>query len=661
MFLPAAFAQDVALVDGTGMVAHTCGGSPEVATLTGVDDRDEWLATALLRTWEVSDVDLVPAGAQTPTRDELLTYDVVVVIGDPSRPFADPVALGDVLAEVALAGTPLVVMGAALEGGEPHGLAGGVVDWELLPVDPRTSTGRRSDDAHTVVSDREAWVTYGVDQFRGQGERVSGLQDHHAGVRAASWQDASGVREPMITLLRAPNGAPGRVVAVNADPFANVTAPSFTWVLAGALRWALGREVRPPMDDSQSCRRPEALWQDINCNGVAVEDEPPLDASDPECEAHENRLGESQFSADWYHDIGSFGCMFDMQGYDADEDGFGAGRLVVETPDNSPWRVFELCDNCELYSDSWLWDADCDGIGDFCDVCTYDPRQLCTTPCTALGFDFDEDGAHDLCDVCPCTPGGGLDFDGDGRGDECDNCVEIDNFDQLDRDADGAGDVCDLCPEVPGGETDQDEDLLGDTCDPCPLDPTPTVDSDGDGLGDLCDNCVITPNPGQLDADLDGLGDDCDPCPRIGDDDPPDRDDDGLGDACDLCPDVADPEQTDADGDGVGDACDVCVLVVDPPQGDLDRDGLGDACDPCFREPSSALDSDGDGHGDICDVCPYTFDPEQIDVDGDGLGDACDLFSLRGGGCSCGTGGSSGGLLWLTIIAAGRGRRRAAR
>ncbi|MFZ5476793.1 MAG: putative metal-binding motif-containing protein [Myxococcota bacterium] len=364
----------------------------------------------------------------------------------------------------------------------------------------------------------------------------------------------------------------------------------------------------------------EPYVQDLNCNGVDVTEEVPVDLTDATCAATVNWRDVPYPNADYYYDYNSYGCLVPVAHLDVDEDGLSAGDVSLMPDETFPDLVVGLvCDNCaEIYNPD-QYDTDCDGVGDECDVCpeVYDPDQT----------DADQDGIGDFCDLCYLVP----------------------DVPQEDFDGDWWGDACDNCPDVSNTQADDDED----------------------GIGDECDNCWQDANVDQLDHDLDGLGDACDVCPYVDDPEQADADDDGAGDACDLCPNML-GNQDDLDGDGVGDACDVCPAIPDLDQKDSDLDERGDACDSCPRNfDPQFLDTDLDGVGDLCDDCPDVYDPLQVDEDGDGKGDACQAclgagwdagecadYAARGGASTCGSPVAPG--LALVVLAFALARRRLA-
>jgi MYXO-CTERM domain-containing protein len=435
-------------------------------------------------------------------------------------------------------------------------------------------------------------------------------------------------------------------------------------------------------------------FQDLNCNGTDIFDEPLFDPYEigGQCEGNTDpETGEPYDNNDYYHDFHRFECQYLTDGFDPDFDQLSFGTITIFEA-NSP-EVAEVinltCDNCPEYYNPNQFDWDADGVGDECDECPLvwsldhtdrdgdglgDVCDNCIDSVNSDQWDHDLDGQGDACDNCPgvYNPVSDWtlsfmgfndqpDWDGDGVGDACDNCIIRDvngdgdfehpgyaaipggaltqfdtpNPDQLDSDFDGWGDACDDCPlHFNPMQFDEDRDGVGDPCDNCPeLKALDTTDQDEDGLGDPCDNCDLVANVDQTDLDLDELGDACDNCPLASNEDQSDSDADGVGDVCDICPSIYNPEQADGDEDEIGDLCDNCPFHRNADQDDRDADGFGDDCDLCiFVASEENLDSDGDGMGDACDNCPYAVNFDQTDTDADGLGDACDVLGLRGGG-----------------------------
>jgi uncharacterized protein (TIGR03382 family) len=435
-------------------------------------------------------------------------------------------------------------------------------------------------------------------------------------------------------------------------------------------------------------------FQDLNCNGTDIFDEPLFDPFEigGQCEGNTDpETGEPYDNNDYYHDFHRFECEHLTDGFDPDFDQLSFGTITIfEAGSSEIAEVVNLtCDNCPEYYNPNQFDWDWDGVGDECDECPFvfsldhtdrdgdglgDVCDNCIETGNSDQWDHDADGQGDACDNCPndfnpvsswtlsvLGANAQPDWDGDGVGDACDNCVIRDvngdgdfehpgypsapggpltqfdtpNPDQADTDFDGWGDACDDCPlHFNPMQFDEDKDGVGDPCDNCPeLKALDTTDQDGDGLGDPCDNCDTVQNVDQTDLDLDELGDACDNCPLASNEDQSDSDADGVGDVCDICPAVHNPEQADGDEDEIGDVCDNCPFHRNNDQEDRDADGFGDDCDLCiFVASEENLDSDGDGMGDACDNCPYAVNFDQVDTDADGLGDACDVLGLRGGG-----------------------------
>jgi hypothetical protein len=408
------------------------------------------------------------------------------------------------------------------------------------------------------------------------------------------------------------------------------------------------------------------IFQDLNCNGISVENEPLIDNSSQECQANvDPATGLPYDNNDYYFDYFRFECRYVTDGFDADEDLLSAGTITV-VPDGGylPKETFTLsCDNCgDVYNPNQY---DMDFIAYFSQREVFTWGAMANIP----------DGLGDACDPMPVVDatafmplGGYDDIDGDGFADAIDNCRDIPNTDQYDDDLDGLGNACDTCPDdwnpviqvtavdydtyqvyVMGwpqpGEAPFDpyaDAIVNPPSPSFPVFPNDRLqpDKDLDGVGDRCDNCAMhprypdwypnnptydTPNPDQIDSDGDGWGDACDGCDNVFDPGQPDADSDFVTDACDNCPGFPSLDITDQDGDGLGDACDNCDEVRNVDQLNIDQDDFGDACDNCpFIENNDQADRDGDGIGDVCDSCPDDFNPDQIDSDEDGFHDACD-------------------------------------
>lgn len=438
----------------------------------------------------------------------------------------------------------------------------------------------------------------------------------------------------------------------------------------------------------QTCENLD-IFQDLNCNGDSVEDEPLIDNTSAECQANvDPNTGLPYDNNDYYFDYFRFECEYVTDTFDDDGDLLSSGSVQVFVPgEPNPDETYDLqCDNCPDYFNPNQYDSDC--------IAYYSQGEA------FLGFAMQKapDGIGDLCDGAPYVETAIRewqgDIDGDGIFDVMDNCVLKPNTDQYDDDGDGFGNACDSCPvewnptitaldlngdgypdalfgfpregEIPfdplldsilsppppalviagmeGTQPDKDNDGVGDRCDNCALHPrypdwypkakppvydtanSDQIDSDGDGWGDACDGCTTVFDPRQPDQDNDFVTDACDNCPNFPATDITDQDGDGLGDACDNCDTLRNLDQIDSDADGLGDACDNCPLFGNEEQTDTDGDGLGDVCDNCPVDFNpDQTDTDGDGFADACDNCIDTFQVQLSDIDGDGFGDACDL------------------------------------
>ena len=666
-------AQDVAVL---GAASSTAAGMDVVASIG--------------TTGRLAAINYIDVSSSTPSASDLGVYNSVLVFND-GTPFADANALGDALAAYVDVGGGVVLAGSLFA--EDSALGGRFVADGYSTLSFEGERDRGEEMMMEWVEPSHPSVLFTVRLYGGpESVHVRGLElvgNPDRTVLVSQWENG----EPFL-VARTGLLSRGNVVSLNFNPISDGFAPD-GWRLITDGEQLMSSALLYAAKLFQVCENIWGIEQDINCNGLDVSLEAPVNPLDPECEDADYP------NHDYYYQAGLFGCRIPVldipppDGFpepDADGDGLVYHIAIpVPTDVEDPFRpdgdysvVQLVCDNCPEDANIDQRDGDCDNIGDLCDFCPTmpDPAQ---DPLNQTDFDGDEvgdacdncvqtenpdqadrdyDTVGDACDNCPdvFNPDQ-LDGDQDGLGDACDNCPWDPNPDQADSDGDGVGDACDNCPTVPNpDQANTDGDLLGDACDNCPYVQNTLIDENGnifqedednDGVGDACDNCVDIPNSLQLDNDFDGIGNVCDNCPDRYNPSQTDGDADGVGNACDNCPTVANPRQLDRDGDGVGDVCDNCPDVYNPDQLDRDGDGVGDACDTCPLVPNpDQVDRDGDGIGDACDNCPLTPNPDQTDTTGNGLGDVCDL-SVRGGGdrgYGCATAASRSLAGWAVFL-----------
>lgn len=638
----------------------------------------------------------------TPTADDLEGFDAVITYTE--NPYHDADALGDLLADFVDQGGGVVVMAHAFSAGKAIGgrlASGGYLPFTTNGVDSGKSGPMEMRRLPDPAGIHEIFVNV-VRVYGGPGSYHSTGITATPGVKVlAEWESGD-------VFAAVKEAGSGRVVGLNMFPPSNLFGPQYpaardNWdfvsfppnadpiltthagqLMVSSVLWATG--------NTSTCFN-STIIQDLNCNGIDVSFEGPLDPLYPMCDTADVTRNQ-----DWYFDYYRFGCEHDVAGNDADNDLLGGTPVQLFPTDLSPFPDFvgPTCDNCPENYNPDQRDVECDGSGDLCDLCpTIQQMQNqdgdgaadeCDN-CVRVGNDDQLDGDYDIvgnaCDNCvdvynPDQADGGdtavPDDDGeneveergqpDGVGNICDNCVNDYNPSQSDADADMIGDDCDNCPFAPNvDQRNSDADPLGDACDPCPFDSRfEPKDRDSDGVGDRCDRCPNDADPLQTDVDGDSIGDACDNCPLTSGSQV-DADGDEIGDVCDVCPSVPDAEQPDADGDGTGDACDVCPALLDPDQFDGDGDGAGDLCDVCNNLFNPVQeDRDGDAIGDECDNCPSVSNASQADADLDGIGDNCD-YQARGGGAevSCATGSTTPAWSLAALAGAMLLRRRARR
>ncbi|MEZ4236347.1 MAG: thrombospondin type 3 repeat-containing protein [Myxococcota bacterium] len=460
----------------------------------GMPDIDDSLPRAA---YEIAIVDMYDAAAETPRTEDLSSYDVLLVYNDVA--FADPIAMGDVVATLIEGGTSVVLAGDSVD--TTLGLQGRFALQNQSPVLYGNAAAPESHLSISALDPADEWLsgpTRGITPEWGVVEIDGGQASYHVEGLVAkaqaevthTWSDG----EPAVILQDPAIPSHGHVAVVNVFPPSDDVDPN-SWehathvgkLLVQTILWTQGHtrtygfcmefdpvdgwfpQLIPPLNQPpppfcQFCQIGVAMgdvatriacrdaavdclptgnpvectqfldprtelgavtenkqtYQDLNCNGIDIFDEPTFDPNiDPQCLSNiDPNTGQPYDNNDYYHDFNRFTCDYVTDGFDPDHDLLSAGSVtILEADGTNIAEVVNLaCDNCPEY---------------------YNPNQ----------FDWDLDGVGDLCDNCPYVvnppqPGiGQLDSDMDELGDACDNCILVANPDQWDQDDDGNGDV----------------------------------------------------------------------------------------------------------------------------------------------------------------------------------------------------------------------------
>jgi len=659
-----AYAQNVLLV----------GTSP-----SDIVDHKQFARERVKETQEFANVDIFDAEQGTPTIEALENYHVVMVFSNVGAPFADPVALGNVLADYvdgtrlvdtdgdgvrdtrvpgAVAGHGVVVGSGAIQSGTA--LGGRFVDDGYLPV----TVGLRDVTVDQVFTDQTPgyeWLrgpvlghlsNYGVNFVTGADVdnppdgiidflgRADGITVRPGSEVTVNWTD--GV--PAIVVREPTNPAVARTAAVNVHHvpfFVDPYVPPEDWILDGwvgdgdrawvsPLLWAMN--FQKPFDICEN----ERYYQDYDCDtfDVSDEDEIDFDTSVAMCAGRINpETGAPYDNADYYYDYRSHFCDYWLGVDDVDDDGLTA-----------------FFDPMAITVDP-AGDANCDGVVDpdddeFIEIVNPSNVQVNLTGGTlAIGA---EGGAAVVRHTFPANtilqPGQVLVVFGDTP-----FGLAPDYWFRQDPLLQPFNAACYAWPLntiVQGASTGG----LG------------LVDSDGyvelfNGLGSQLDEFDYADQGGpgfsvvrspellanadvEAHVDLPGAVGPATPGRRV---DLASFTNSGGGTIInEVLPapwarsrpfgqvPVLSPDGLLASTATL--SCDNCPLDFNPDQFDLDCDNSGDLCDNCVYTPNPDQDNicpltgfpDGDNWGVACDNCICTPNPDQADADRDAVGDLCD-------------------------------------
>jgi len=285
----------------------------------------------LLATGEFDSVDLLDAGAMTPSLADLMAYHALLVFSD--EPFEDATGLGDNLASYLNAGPGIVFATFSFDDGD-LGIGGELVAEDYLPF----TTGEPTSGVPLtlLIDDPGHALMAGVSTFDGGPSSF-----HHGGIIAAQgtttvahWSN----EEPLVATSTATNSV---VVGLNFFPPSSDVRPDL-WdattdgarLMANALSWV----ARFPDYDHDGWSPEDGDCDDYNANVYPGAQEIPYNGVDEDCDG-----------ADWD---------------DMDGDGFAGGHYGEDCDDWDPSTHPEAVEDCADGVDN-----DCDGLVD-----EYDPE-----------------------------------------------------------------------------------------------------------------------------------------------------------------------------------------------------------------------------------------------------------------------------------------------